>query len=56
MTTLLQLGLYVSLNFWEGVIAQAYSKLQTILSYRNFLQITAMSSCQCAANIRPKKL
>ena len=48
----------ISLNFWEGVMAQAYHKLLKNLSYWNFLQIvfTATSSYQCAANIRPKKL
>ena len=38
-------------------MAQAYIKLQKILmSYWSFLEITAISRCQCAANIRPKKL
>ena len=42
---------------WEEVVAQAYIKLQKILmSYWSFLEITAISRCQCAANIRPKKL
>ena len=38
-------------------MAQAYSKLKkNLMSYRNFLQITAMSSCQCTANKRPKNV
>ena len=37
-------------------MAQAYIKLKKILSYWSFLEITAISRCQCAANIRPKKL
>ena len=38
-------------------MAQAYSKLKkNLMSYGNFLQITAMSSCQCTANKRPKNV
>ena len=37
-------------------MAQAYIKLYKILSYWTFLEITAISRCQCTPNIRPKKL
>ena len=46
------LGVYISLNFWEGVMAQAYIKLELLEFPSNYCD----SSCQCAANIRPKKL
>ena len=37
-------------------MAQAYIKLYKILSYWTFLEITAISRCQCTPNVRPTKV
>ena len=39
MTTLLQLGVYMSLNFWEGEMAQAYIKLELLEFPSNYCDV-----------------